>query len=206
MFVEQYCFVSCCLALFINAFSVVTSTSFFGIEFCNKLVCLFLFFWRLTIRETLTLDLYNPGWIVGTIQFFTEMVLFCIGISHKPSWWFRIPLSTILLFLMASNCSLFKNTVQSSLHNCPIDISDALFNCGRIKASFASFDKISGNGSCPLFVALIYSSFGVVLISEWYFQCLIDTLNLFLWNNDDLQRYHPLLCKLSYYLICEKSI
>ena len=82
------------------------------------------------------------------------------GISQSPSVGFRIPSKMMSSFLTATSYVLFKNTSQLSSHNCPMDISEALFKLGRIMAVDARSVRHECNGRVPALVEDIFSPFG----------------------------------------------
>ena len=83
------------------------------------------------------------GWL------FVFRVVFCMGMSQRPSAGFRISSMMISLFLPARSVYLFKYNLQLSSHSCPIEISEALFRFGRIMAVDAFVDRWDDSGKTP---------------------------------------------------------
>ena len=73
---------------------------------------------------------YKPECALGIAKLESEIFLLYIGISHRSSFLFLVPSSTILLSFTTANFFFERTTRQSSSHSCPMEISEALFNFG----------------------------------------------------------------------------
>ena len=92
---------------------------------------------------------YKPGWmgVRGWLNFWR--VVFCTGISQRPSVGFRIPSKITSSSLTAKSDVLLRYTSQLSSHNCPMEIREALLSPGRIIADDARLVKDEDNGRLP---------------------------------------------------------
>ena len=86
--------------------------------------------------------------------------------SHSPSDSFLVPESTSLLFLCTFKSVFVNSTVQSSSHNWPNEIKEALLSCGRTAACWDLVDKVGDRGRCPVTLEGIESAFGRVTLNE----------------------------------------
>ena len=71
--------------------------------------------------------------------------LFPIGSFHNPLS-VRLPRIRILLFFMIFTSYLEKIAMQSSSHNCPMEISDPLCRLLKLYATRACLENACGNG------------------------------------------------------------
>ena len=78
------------------------------------------------------------------------MVVLYIGISHRSSFLFLVPSSTILLSLSTVSFFLERITRQSPLQSCPMDMREELLSSGSIIALVASGESFSSMGTRPV--------------------------------------------------------
>ena len=84
----------------------------------------------------------------------------CLLYGNVPKAVRRIPSMMISLFLTERSVDLFKYTSQISSHNCPIEMSEALFRFGRIMAMDAFVNSWDDSGKTPDCVDDMSSPFG----------------------------------------------
>ena len=84
-----------------------------------------------------------------------DIFVLATGISHSPSILFLYPFNTIALCFIANKYFLFKKMLQSSSHNFPSDINDALFKSLITCACFAFSESAGESGNVPCFVAVM---------------------------------------------------
>ena len=90
--------------------------------------------------------------MVGVCECLNELF---VGSNTSQDWsvQLRLPVRTMLLFLVMCIFSFLNVTSQLSSHNWGMERSDALFKPGTIDAVFAFTHKLSVNGKSPfLFV------------------------------------------------------
>ena len=101
-------------------------------------------------RRGFFLSLYNPACVCGTWKLCSVVWYFSIGMSHKPSDLLRLPRKITSWFFMTARSCWSRTTLLPSLHNCPIEIKEALLGDGKIVAACATGDSWFDSGTVPL--------------------------------------------------------